>query len=65
MAFTSGVDNIVVALGHSNRVCQWKINLWVGNGKKILAAMQEHKAAALVIPDSFLGRVDLRWIPDC
>ena len=34
-------------------------------GKKSLAAMQEHEAAALVIPDSFLGRVDLRWIPDC
>jgi len=53
VAFTPGVDNIVVALEHSNRV--WEINLWVSNCKKILVAMQEQRTAALVIPDSVLG----------
>ncbi len=69
MTLTSGVDNIVVALGQSNRVCQ--VNLWKAGRQpleNVLAAMQVPfpKLTKLrlfslddetppVIPDSFLG----------
>jgi hypothetical protein len=68
IALTSSVDNIIVALGHANRVCQ--VSLWETSPRrmeKVLVAMQvpfpnltklqlESRDETLqVIPDSFLG----------
>src|SRR5258707_1806620 len=70
MALTSGMDNIVVALRHSNRVCH--VNLLEAPAglrqmEKVLAAMQvpfpeltelrllSFDGTSPVIPDSFLG----------
>ncbi len=67
MALISGVDNIVAALGHSNRVCQ--VDLYVDGRQleEVLTAMQvpfpeltdlrlwSSDKTAPVIPDSFLG----------
>jgi hypothetical protein len=65
MALSSGTDNVIAALGQSNRVCE--VTLWGlegGEMEKVLAAMQvpfpELRALQLyskgmpVIPDSFL-----------
>src|SRR6266852_5269696 len=70
VGLSSGTDNIIAALGQSNRVC--KVNLWDLEGwqlEQVLAAMQvpfpeltgmmlwsERKTVpAIPIPDSFLG----------
>jgi hypothetical protein len=68
MTLSSGVDDIVVALGHSNRVCE--IDLWVAGWRqleKALAAMRvpfpeliklrlfSNDETPPVVPDSFLG----------
>ena len=68
MTLSSGVDNIIVALGHSNHVCE--VNLWVAGWQqleKVLAVMQvpfleliklwlfSNDEMPPVIPNSFLG----------
>ncbi len=67
MTLSSGADDIIVALKHSNRVCQ--VDLWATGQQleKVLAAMQvpfpeltvlrlrSHDELPPVIPDSFLG----------
>jgi hypothetical protein len=68
MSLSSGTDNIVVALGRSNRVCQ--VDLWDTDQRqleKVFAVMQvpfpelivlwleSHDETPPVIPDSFLG----------
>ncbi len=71
MSYSSGADDIIVALGQTNRVCL--VNLWRFEDRqpdKVLAAMQvpfpqltwlnlisdgETTPVASVVPDSFLG----------
>jgi hypothetical protein len=71
-ASSSGTDNIIATLGHTNRVC--RINLWhlYSQMEEVLAAMQvpfpELTYSSLdetpVIPDSFLGgHFSLEGIP--
>ena len=68
MVLSSGTDNIVAALGHSNRVCQvFLMGLASWQLEKVLALMQvpfpwltilqlwSHEETPPVIPDSFLG----------
>jgi hypothetical protein len=70
MDLTSGIDNIIIALGHSNRVCDVRLfESETGRGQleKVLAAMQvpfleltelwleSYDEMPPVIPDSFLG----------
>jgi hypothetical protein len=58
MVFTSGVDNIVVALGHSNRSWKNRSTSWSAfeaiNAGDAGAIPGVDRAAALVVPDSFL-----------
>ncbi len=68
MSLSSGADDIIVALGQTNRVCQ--VHLWALKDRpldKVLAAMQvpfpqltrlhitSNSEAPPVVPDSFLG----------
>ena len=66
--FSSGADDIIVALGHTNRVCQVELwNLEDQQLDKVLAAMQvpfpqltwlnltSNGETPPVVPDSFLG----------
>jgi hypothetical protein len=65
--FPSGTDNIIAALGQSNRVCRVNLGLVGWHSEEVLAAMQEpypeltdlrlwsDRETPLVIPDSFLG----------
>jgi hypothetical protein len=68
MVLSSGTDNIIAALGHSNRVCQvFLMGLASWQLEKVLALMQvpfpeltilqlwSHEETPPVIPDSFLG----------
>jgi hypothetical protein len=68
LALTSGTDNVIAALGQSNRVCQVSLlNIAGWQFEKVLAAMQvpfpeltlmqleSHDGTLSTIPDSFLG----------
>jgi hypothetical protein len=68
-AITPGTDNIIAALGQSDRVCKVELSLGGQELEEVLAAMQvpfpeltqmvlssdDDSETALVIPDSFLG----------
>jgi hypothetical protein len=68
MTLSSGTDNVIAALGQSNRVCQVHVPTLAGwQLEEVLAAMQvpfpeltylqlrSHDEAPLVMPNSFLG----------
>ena len=68
MGYFSAMDNVIVALGQSNRVCQVEFSLFAGcQSEKVLAPMQvsfpelthlylrSFGETLPVIPDSFLG----------
>ena len=67
MTISSGTDNVIAALGQSNRVCEVSLDLAIWQLEKVMAAMQvPFPALTLIqlilrgetlsaIPDSFLG----------
>ena len=71
MAFPSGTDNIIAALGQSNRVCEVDLHIAGGQFEEVLAQMGvsfpkltvmqlwSHDKTLPIIPDSFLDDLNL------